>query len=151
MSGNRETWIGATDQAVEGVWMDSRGRPVTYTDWWSYEISSGSFSEPDNQGGNQDCVSVDHLPIGILEGSWYHGYRWRDQECYDKLICYACQKGNGIYMAKTIFDQKNFRQSKKNFEIFPALHFYCPFSFLIVQKLLIFPESFVPHTVQHFR
>jgi len=92
-SGNRETWIGATDQAVEGVWMDSRGRPVTFTDWWNY---GGALYEPDNQGGNQDCVSVDHLAIGLLEGSWFHASRWRDQDCADQLICYACQKGNNL-------------------------------------------------------
>lgn len=56
-------WIGYNDEATEGtfVWYDQS--PVTYTNWAS--------GEPNNNGGNEDCVQIypnggwNDLPCGI--------------------------------------------------------------------------------------
>jgi len=67
-----KTWIGANDQAVEGVWVDTFGDPLTYTDWYfrwklgSTEVNSMEFSteidpdhpiEPDNFPWDTDYYS----------------------------------------------------------------------------------------------
>ena len=71
-------WIGATDEVVEGTWIDSLGQPLTYFNWWTNGVSS----EPDNSG-NQDCVFVNFLSP----------HAWGDIQCDWDIPCYICQKG----------------------------------------------------------
>jgi len=75
-------WIGATDEAVEGTWMDSLGQPVTYTNWWK----NGESSEPDN-AGDQDCAFI----------NGYSAFTWSDIQCSDVVDQYICQKSTYSY------------------------------------------------------
>lgn len=53
-------WIGFNDEAVEGqfTWYDQS--PVVYTNW--------ATGEPNNSGGNEDCVQI--YPGGSQPGTW---------------------------------------------------------------------------------
>jgi hypothetical protein len=42
-----DTWLGASDEAQEGVWVWVTGEPFTYTNW--------DFGEPNDAGG-EDCA-----------------------------------------------------------------------------------------------
>jgi len=65
-------WIGGTDAALEGTWVWSpSGTPLSYTNWWS--------GEPNNVGGNEDCLSV-----------FYDVGGWYDNRCSHELK-YVCQ------------------------------------------------------------
>jgi len=75
-------WIGATDEDIEGTWMDSLGQPVTYTNWWT----NGESSEPDN-AGNEDCVFI----------NFALDYTWSDIQCVDVIHQYICQKSTYSY------------------------------------------------------
>ena len=45
-----DAWIGATDEAQEGVWLYTDGRPLTYSNW--------NGGEPNNSGGNEDYAEM---------------------------------------------------------------------------------------------
>ncbi|XP_060943428.1 lactose-binding lectin l-2-like [Limanda limanda] len=58
------TWIGLTDQHIEGRWMWSDGCAVKFTFW-----SSG---QPDNYNGWENCVHNNYLEIEK---------KWNDNSC----------------------------------------------------------------------
>ena len=53
------TWIGGTDAANEGTWVLPDGNAMTYSNW--------DTGEPNNYGGNQDCIEF------ISNGMWWDG------------------------------------------------------------------------------
>ena len=54
-------WLGATDNQSEGIWIwNSSGSALTYTNW--------SLGDPDNQGGNENCLHMWHNL-----GEWNNG------------------------------------------------------------------------------
>lgn len=57
------TWIGLSDHHKEARWMWSDGCPVSFTRW--------SASQPDNAGGNEDCVEI----------FWNGSPSWNDRLC----------------------------------------------------------------------
>ena len=70
IAGNKDVWIGITDAASEGTWLDIRGQPVTFTRW--------SFGEPSNGGGPMNSPGEDC-------GEQYDGALWNDNDCSAKL------------------------------------------------------------------
>jgi hypothetical protein len=62
-------WIGANDIAAEGIFTWNDGLVLSYTNWRT--------NEPNNQGGNQNCVSVNNT-------------QWFDNNCSDSLS-YICK------------------------------------------------------------
>ncbi|XP_052090448.1 neurocan core protein-like [Mytilus californianus] len=67
-------FIGGTDSLSEGSfkWVSSQ-TSITITDWYT--------GEPNNGGGEQDCVCI----------AYYHSYRWDDIDC-SKTERYICEK-----------------------------------------------------------
>jgi hypothetical protein len=59
-------WIGATDQAEEGVFRWAGGAPLVYAGW--------SFNQPNNLQGNEDCAELRALD-----------QRWSDVPCTDDV------------------------------------------------------------------
>jgi hypothetical protein len=43
-------WLGGTDAAVEGTWVDTAGAPITYQPW--------AMFEPNNFGGGENCLDL---------------------------------------------------------------------------------------------
>jgi hypothetical protein len=74
IAGNKDVWIGITDEATEGTWLDITGQPVSFFRW--------SLGEPNNGGGNmappENC------------GEQYDGGLWNDTECTGQLR-YVCE------------------------------------------------------------
>ena len=77
-TGNKKYWLGLTDTAIEGqfVWQTA-GNNAGYTNW--------NNGEPNNSGGNEDCVGMD-------VASTYR--RWNDDSCAATTYHALCQKGN---------------------------------------------------------
>lgn len=48
-------WIGGTDAAVEGTWLDPDGLAIAYLPW--------AQSEPNNTGGNEHCLDLLSDPV----------------------------------------------------------------------------------------
>ncbi|XP_036439300.1 CD209 antigen-like protein A [Colossoma macropomum] len=72
-SGNSgDIWIGLTDSATEGVWKWVDGSALT-TEYWS-------GSEPNDLGGDEDCVEF-----------YSNNKRWNDRRCSDKRR-WICEK-----------------------------------------------------------
>lgn len=46
-----ETWVGASDDATEGTWLDARGAPAGYLPW-----NTGEPSVVDGGGGEESCA-----------------------------------------------------------------------------------------------
>lgn len=68
-----DVWLGLNDKATEGTFAWSDGEAVSYTHW--------NTGEPNNGGGNEDCV----------EELWTPAERWADRDCSLKFwfICEA--------------------------------------------------------------
>ena len=49
-SGGYNLWAGATDQELEGAWLDRNGRTPTYFNWYP--------NQPDNSGGDENCLEL---------------------------------------------------------------------------------------------
>ena len=76
-------WIGATDEAVEGTWMDPLGQPVTYTNW--RHLTYESYNADD-----QDCAFINgYSPTST--------FTWRDIQCGGVIGQYICQKSTYSY------------------------------------------------------
>jgi len=56
------TWIGATDQAQEGVWQWVDGSPMNYTNWWG--------STPDNYRGLEHFAETNRGGPGLWNDRW---------------------------------------------------------------------------------
>merc|ERR1712048_142153 len=69
---NKATWIGATDEKNEGVFVHWNGREIEWTNWGG--------SQPDNRNNNEDCAL-----IGYANGSW------EDVSCSATHV-FFCQK-----------------------------------------------------------
>ena len=54
------TWIGGTDAANEGTWVLPDGNAMTYFNWYT--------GEPNNAGGDEDCIVFDGS-----SGVWWDG------------------------------------------------------------------------------
>ena len=59
LNSSDEVWVGGSDSASEGDWVFLDGGSVTYTNWYS--------GEPNNYGGNQDCMDFNY---NGSPGSW---------------------------------------------------------------------------------
>lgn len=70
-------WIGLNDIAEEWTfnWID--GTPLNYTNW--------SSAQPDNAGGNEDCV---HIYVNASQP-----FKWNDNVC-DVRMGYLCELGS---------------------------------------------------------
>jgi len=66
-------WFGANDFEEEGVWMDSAGYPVVYTNW--------AGGQPD---GSADCLITNWGGKGL----------WDDYVCESGRFCHVCEDGN---------------------------------------------------------
>ena len=66
-----ELWLGGTDSTSEGTWTWSDGTILSFTGWKS--------GQPDDMGGNQDCLYTNNHGAGA----------WDDLSCTIelKLIC----------------------------------------------------------------
>ena len=71
----RPSWIGLNDQANEGVYLWTDGRPISYTHW-SPEVSS-TYSEDD------DCVETAGRDLK---------YHWQPITC-DTCRDFTCKRG----------------------------------------------------------
>ena len=56
-------WVGGSDSATEGDWVFVDGASVTYANWYP--------GEPNNYGGNQDCMDFNYQSPGL----------WNDTGC----------------------------------------------------------------------
>ena len=74
---NVAVWIGLDDIVTEGDYMWTDGSPLAYTNWRN--------NEPNNFGGNEDCVE------------FRMGLGWNDHSC-DRLFTSVCEKE---YIAET--------------------------------------------------
>ena len=77
-----EVWFDAKDEDEEGVWTDSSGAVLSYTNWYQ----SDDFHQPDNYGNYQHCASVNFLS---------QNGKWDDVACNHTslMFCYACEFG----------------------------------------------------------
>nr|KAG5703771.1 hypothetical protein BaRGS_009569 [Batillaria attramentaria] len=80
------TWLGGTDNAMEGTWKwSSSGNLFTFTDWGQ--------SQPDNNGGIENCLHMRRSD----------NYRWNDANC---TACSPCQRSDrtafGLKKKKTV-------------------------------------------------
>jgi hypothetical protein len=60
-------WIGASDEASEGVWVWTDGSPVAWTAWAAYQ--------PDNAGAAEHCAATNYGPVAA----------WNDWPCATAL------------------------------------------------------------------
>ncbi|XP_048853213.1 C-type lectin domain family 4 member E-like [Brienomyrus brachyistius] len=69
----QRTWIGLTDKKQEGVFKWVNGTPLTTSYWMN--------GEPNDEGGNEDCVEIINFSGTIAN--------WNDRPCYyeEKWIC----------------------------------------------------------------
>lgn len=65
-------WIGANDRGIEGSWVWANGSSV-YTNW--------APGEPNNHGGNEDCVM----------DNWYGNGQWNDGTC-NSTFPFICER-----------------------------------------------------------
>ncbi len=68
-----QIWLGMTDKASEGVWVDGAGERVRYTHW--------NRGEPNN-AGEEDCGTM------LTHANWRGG--WNDSPCTERYPA-ACQ------------------------------------------------------------
>jgi hypothetical protein len=73
LAGDRSVWIGASDLALEGVFVWITGEPFAYTNWGA--------GEPNNASGAEDCVE--------LQG--HRGGAWNDYRCW-RGQAYVCEQ-----------------------------------------------------------
>eukprot|EP00794_Sanderia_malayensis_P014130 gene14130-biopygen11297 len=69
-----DMWIGMNDRRQEGTMEWSDGSPVTFTNW--------NEDEPNNTGGNEDCVSM------YLNKD---GFPWNDAPCQGYTKQFICE------------------------------------------------------------
>ncbi|XP_065364341.1 C-type lectin 37Da-like [Calliphora vicina] len=83
---DRWWWLSGSDQDSEGIfsWYNT-GEPVKYADW--------SAGQPDNMGGNEDCVHLWHVA---------NKYQMNDWICKQKAY-YICQADKPITVAVSLF------------------------------------------------
>jgi len=67
----KHIWLGGTDISQEGTWDWTDGTPFDYSDWYP--------GEPNNHGGNQDCLSE------------RKEHKWDDDGC-EKEQFFLCKK-----------------------------------------------------------
>ncbi|XP_037810569.1 C-type lectin 37Db-like [Lucilia sericata] len=79
-------WLSGSDQDVEGkfFWYNT-GEAIKYADW--------SAGQPDNMGGNEDCVHLWHLT---------KKYQMNDARC-NMAMNYICQADKPTTIAVSIF------------------------------------------------
>ena len=63
-SGHKGAWLGVTDRVEEGVFQGADGLPV------NNEGQTWGDSQPNDFGGNEDCVEVRKQGSGIKFGQW---------------------------------------------------------------------------------
>ncbi|XP_059166180.1 C-type mannose receptor 2-like [Physella acuta] len=65
-------WIGFTDEAVEGRWINVDGTPVSYTNWYT--------GEPNDDARKEDCAAITQI----------HFPKWYDKDCSNQFP-YICK------------------------------------------------------------
>ena len=73
-------WLGGNDIEEEGTWKWADCTPWDYTFWAS--------SEPNNQGGGEDCL---HQLTNPSEYGGYLHWKWKDSKCSNKFG-FLCSK-----------------------------------------------------------
>ena len=71
-------WIGGNDIHQEGVWQWTDNMPWEFTAW--------DQGEPNNSGGNEDCL--------VIWGYSGSGYSWNDGHCHRELRFLCSKKTN---------------------------------------------------------
>ena len=71
IKGLNAIWIGGTDIHQEGVWQWTDNMPWEFTSWYG--------AEPNNKGGNEDCLEM------------VQGGGWNDQSCHEEFR-FLCSK-----------------------------------------------------------
>ena len=74
--GFSSSWVGGNDIDEEGTWTWTDGSPFEFTFWYS--------GEPNNSGGDEDCMHA----IGI---EYERGETWNDRRCSASLT-FLCSK-----------------------------------------------------------
>ncbi|KAM8773189.1 uncharacterized protein AB9X84_014534 [Acanthopagrus schlegelii] len=87
----KEMWIGLTDRQWEGVWTWVDGTRLTTSFWDS--------GEPNNHGGNEDCVEI--LSLNSV-------YNWNDETCGNTNY-WMCEKKMIL-----VQEQLKLKKSKEN-------------------------------------
>nr|XP_033465980.1 type-2 ice-structuring protein-like isoform X2 [Epinephelus lanceolatus] len=72
--GSDPAWIGGSDAEEDGQWFWSDGTPFHYQYW--------CHGEPNNQGGNQHCLQMNHAA----------GRCWDDRQCFHRLPSVCARK-----------------------------------------------------------
>jgi len=72
-------WLGLTDREEEGNFRWITGEEFTYSNW--------HYGEPNNLGGNEDCV---------MFGSHYTYDKWNDYPCTGRAKRIVCERGTGV-------------------------------------------------------
>nr|XP_033465979.1 ladderlectin-like isoform X1 [Epinephelus lanceolatus] len=70
----RQAWIGGSDAQQEHYWLWSDGTSFNYRRWCS--------GEPNNHGGNQHCLQMNHAA----------GRCWDDRQCFHRLPSVCARK-----------------------------------------------------------
>ncbi len=73
VTGNRDVWIGATDEVAENTWAWVNGEDNSFTNWRG--------GEPNNGNNREHCM--------VLEGN--RGGSWDDRECNENHE-YVCER-----------------------------------------------------------
>jgi hypothetical protein len=76
-------WLGGNDIREEGTWVWSDGTPMDFTNW--------KRSQPDNGGGNQDCLD-----------NYYSNPEWDDNFCYQQKLFLCKYQPTNIGRGTTI-------------------------------------------------
>ena len=72
-----QSWIGLNDHQTEGTFVWTNGSSVDFISW-----ESAPVQQPDNNGGNEDCVFVSGYTLND---------QWKDGDCNEKYG-YTCMK-----------------------------------------------------------
>ena len=72
MKYKEDMWLGGSDIAAEGEWGWTDGRQISTTYWMTSDY------QPNNYGGNQDCLSIK------CEKDSCEKYQWYDDPCTAK-------------------------------------------------------------------
>lgn len=82
LQGLVQAWLGVHELFEEGEWVTVKGDPFVTTEYakWATKVNFVWGNQPDNLGGNQNCMSIVSGPEGALD----------DEEC-SRLNIFFCK------------------------------------------------------------